>query len=340
MEPSVSGSRRDALKKTLTVASNAGLGNRLRVLLSGKAVAEATGRAFAMQWKPTAACGCAFGRLFQNEWNVHEDTYFDYRKIYDLSNAPWQSFPDWYLLNDPDIFVFHHSFLYQTARFKHHRALEERAQQYMRALMPVDPLARRIEEFRQRHFRSCMIGVHLRRGDLMHHHPDTTGGFDLALRQTDAWLDKAPDAGILLCTDEGARNPFTHRATPVQNIRARFKGRYGERVVWPESNLDRNSPQSIEDALVELWLLRTTQYFVGTSGSSFSDMAVFGRDIPFAQLGTPTESYRMLMRWLKRVGLHSLIVRLGQHEYGREVPYIKILHRNLRRLRIFFIGRY
>jgi hypothetical protein len=33
-------------------------------------------------------------------------------------------------------------------------------------------------------------------------------------------------------------------------------------------------------------------------------------------------------------------VRLGQHEYGREVPYIKIVHRNLRRLRIFFTGRY
>jgi hypothetical protein len=185
-----------------------------------------------------------------------------------------------------------------------------------------------------------MIGVHLRRGDLMHHRPDTTGNLEVTLQQVDQWLEKEPDAGILLCTDDGSHNPFTHRALPVQGIRSTFKKRYGERVVSTASGLDRGTPQAIEDALVDLWLLRLTQFFVGTSGSSFSEMAVFGRDIPSALPAAATASYQRQMRWLKRTGLHSLIARMSLYEYGREVPYTQLLHRNLRRLRIFLTGRF
>ncbi|MBN1567746.1 MAG: hypothetical protein JXA73_07850 [Acidobacteria bacterium] len=335
-----SGASETGLHKSLTVSSTAGLSNRLRVLLSGKAIAEATGREFAMRWRPTEACGCTFDRLFQNEWNVHVDTFFDYKNVYDLSNAPYGSFPEWLSLNDPAVFVFHFSFLFQPARFSRHRSLLERAQQLMRELKPVDPLLNRIEKFRECLFRACMIGVHLRRGDLMHHRPDTTANLEVMLEQVDTWLEQVPDAGILLCTDDGSRNPFTHHSLPTQNIRSKFMQRYGERVVMTEPNLDRGKPQAIEDALVELWLLRATQFFAGTRGSSFSEMAVFGRDIPYAQLAASTRSYQRQVRWLKRLGLYNLIARMAYYELGREAPYAQLLHRNLRRLRIFLTGRY
>jgi hypothetical protein len=327
------------LSKSLTVASNAGLGNRLRVLLSGKAIAEATGREFAMQWQPTDACGCTFDRLFENEWNVKSDAFFDYKKAYILGNTPWNSYPEWLSLKDPAVFVFHYAFLFQPSRFVQHQPLEGRARQLMRELRPLDPLLNRIQNFRECHFRSRMIGVHLRRGDMMSHRPDTTENLGVTLQQVDAWLEKEPEAGILLCTDDGSPDPFTHRALPTQDIRSKFIRRYGERVVLTASSLDRGSPQAIEDALVELWLLRTTQFFVGTDGSSFSEMAVFGRDIPFAQLGAATESYQRRLRRLERIGLHSLIARMARFEYGREVPYTQLLERNLRRLRIFLTGR-
>jgi hypothetical protein len=327
------------LHKTLTVTSDAGLCNRLRALLSGKAIAEATGREFAMRWRPTVACGCAFERLFQNDWNVRADIYFDRRNALDLTITPWKSYPEWLSLNDAMLFVHHNGFLIQPARFIRHRPLETRSHELMRELKPVFPLEQRIREYRERFFRVQMIGVHLRRGDLVQLRPDTTGNLETALRRVDERLEQEPDAGILLCTDDGSRNPYSNRALPAEHIHARFQQRYGARVVFTTPSLDRSSPQAIEDALVDLWLLRSTQFFVGTIGSSFSCLAGFGNAIQAVQTAAFTAPYRRKVRWLKPIGLHSLLTRVAHYEYGREASYTQLVRRNLRRLRIFFTGR-
>ena len=56
--------------------------------------------------------------------------------------------------------------------------------------------------------------------------------------------------------------------------------------------LDRAVPMAIQDAVVDLWLLRSTKMFVGTALSGFSDLVYFGNDIPYVQIsgvtGTPS----------------------------------------------------
>ena len=56
--------------------------------------------------------------------------------------------------------------------------------------------------------------------------------------------------------------------------------------------LDRAVPMAIQDAVVDLWLLRSTNMFVGTALSGFSDLVYFGNDIPYVQIsgvaGTPS----------------------------------------------------
>ena len=54
----------------LTVCCAGGLANRLKVLTSGLALAEATGRAFRMLWPLSANCAAPFGTLFTGEWSV------------------------------------------------------------------------------------------------------------------------------------------------------------------------------------------------------------------------------------------------------------------------------
>ncbi len=327
-------------ERTLTVTAEAGMSNRLRVLLSGKALAEASGRAFAMLWQPTRACGCAFDDLFENKWNVRADVFFDRRRAFDASTTAWDAFPDWLAVTEPHLFVFHHGWLIQPARFARHRALETRCAEWMQMLQPVKALAARLAEFQEKFFRSRMIGAHLRRGDMRVVRPDTTDNLALALRQVDAWLEQAPDAGILLCTDDGARDPYTGHSVPAENIRAQFKQRYGARVVHTEpSSLDRRAPQAIQDALVDLWLLRATDFFVGTEGSSFSQLAVFGRTIPYALTGASTPLYQKRARWLKRVGLYERLAQMGRREFGKQVPYTYLSARYLRRLRIFLTRR-
>jgi hypothetical protein len=204
----------------------------------------------------------------------------------------------------------------------------------MRELAPVPPILARVREFQNNFFRAQMIGAHLRRGDMMQLRPDTTTNLAAAMQQIDTWLDAHPDAGILLCTDDGARNPYTGRATPQENVRAQFVNRYGARVVCAQpASLDRAAPQAVQDALTDLWLLRATDFFVGTLGSSFSELAVFGRDIPFTLAAGVSARYQTRARIIERLGITALLARLAHHEFGKTVPYTCLRRRYLRRAR-------
>ena len=59
----------EASVRTLTVACTSGLSNRLRVLLSGMALAEASGRRFTMYW-PRTKVRIQLHRAFSNAWSV------------------------------------------------------------------------------------------------------------------------------------------------------------------------------------------------------------------------------------------------------------------------------
>lgn len=327
-------------RRTLTVTSSAGMCNRLRVLFSGKALAEATGRAFAMRWQPTVACGCPFDQLFENEWNVRPDVFFDAHNAIDMTRTAWVSVPNFLESPEPSLYVQSYSWLIQPPRHSDHLPLEKRCAELLQELVPIAPIARRVHEFRDAHFRSNMIGVHLRRGDHPRTRPDVAGNLPLALQYVDDWLDEKPDAGVLLCTDDGAPDPYTGRAVNGENIATQFRQRYGTRVVFTTpSSLDRRTPQAIQDGLVDLWLLRGTDYFVGTLGSSFSELAPFGRNIPFHQTAVGTPQYQTRVRWLKRLGIHEPLTRWGYREYGRQVPFESLWRRSMIRLRVFFTGK-
>src|SRR5262249_49803631 len=160
-----------------------------------------------------------------------------------------------------------------------------------------------VEDFRHTHFRPKMIGVHLRRGDIYRYSPEALENTRGAMAQVDAYLREAPDAGILLCTDDGAKDPATMILTPKENVGEKLRRRYGGRVVMttPRS-LARDCPEAIQDALVDLLLLRSTDYIVGTSASSFSAMAHFGRTVPHVSVATDSLRRRLItgMRQITR----------------------------------------
>src|SRR5262249_25155256 len=162
---------------------------------------------------------------------------------------------------------------------------------------PIAPLADKLRDFSTQHFNRPIIGAHLRRGDFFNTRPDVVANETVVMQAVDEWLNQEPSAGIFLCTDDGT----LHHKQPShtgEGIREHFVKRYGERVVYttPRS-LDRGVPEAIQDALVDLWLLRQTNYFVGTTGSSFSELAVFGRSVPSVLLGAPTPRYQRIDQW-------------------------------------------
>jgi len=86
------------------------------------------------------------------------------------------------------------------------------------------------------------------------------------------------------------------------------------------STYDRSDPVAIEDALVDLRLLRSTTALVGSDYSGFSELAVFGREVPYRMVGDDSAAWKRLA-WLVRFGLFKgLLRRLGRREFGGDRP--------------------
>ena len=80
--------------RTLTVVCRYGLCNRLRVLLSGMVLAEATGRSFRVYWPRTPHCHAAFGELFENAWGVIDGEPDAAARRGMREIGAWERFPD------------------------------------------------------------------------------------------------------------------------------------------------------------------------------------------------------------------------------------------------------
>ncbi len=291
----------EAPVRTLTVACTAGLSNRLRVLLSGKALAEASDRRFTMYWPRTNACAADFTELFADPWPVRSVTG-DKRAQWQANAEQKRVKSDLLQADAPDLFIWTPHSLVMPQYFAAHEPLRRRMGELLAEMQPVDEIMAYVLAFQAQAFRPQMIGVHLRRADMRYLYPLSTANILTAIHTVDAYLSHCPAAGILLCTDDGAPHQYTGQPLPTEGVRTQFVQRYGERVVstTPRS-LDRRTPMAIQDALVDLWLLRQTDYFVGTAGSSFSDMVVLGRSVPvvMCQSQHPLRHLLPLRIWLR-----------------------------------------
>jgi hypothetical protein len=298
--------------RSLTVGAGAGLTARLRILISGLALAELTQRQFRMLWPLTSHCAAPFNSLFVNAWNVETLAESGAASVTRLPRFAAKELPALLVSNEPNLARRHMSW----HEFPADSPLMARCETLMSELRPLDKIAEKVDRFREAHCRPEMIGVHLRRGDYVGLRPDKTHNTDKAIEATDDFLKQHPNAGILLCTDEEVTNH-----SDDGGVRQRFAARYGDRLVQTApSTYDRNNPAAIEDALVDLWLLRSTTALVGSDYSGFSELAVFGRDVPHRMVGDSSAAWKRLA-WLSRFGLFNrLLRRLGRREFGAERP--------------------
>jgi len=310
--------------RTLVIVSFDGLSNRIRALTSGLAVAEAAGREFAMLWPANEACSARFDELFQNRWRVVGSPIRPI-DMHMFQTSTWSNKRLQQFLADPrqHIVLSHWNWLVEVRSRGSRSRHQQRCLQWVNELAPTTPLAARVESFRAERFAPTMIGVHLRRGDAIRLRPQSSSNTNAALRAVDSFLASDPQAGILLCTDDGAPDPFINQPTPAEDIRGKFVARYGSRVVWTTPRtLDRRSPAAIQDAVVDLWLLRATDYLVGTYRSSFSEIAVTGRTAPYVMCASQTAGDERWERIAHQIGLDRVICWAARKRLGPDAPFV------------------
>lgn len=308
--------------RTLTVYSRWGLANRLRVLLSGLALAEASQRGFRMLWPRDACCGATFQELFGNDWNVVDGAAPAGMPLYglELGGARWR---DLLQARETHVIAGGGAWLVRPERYPAHAALMVRCAQLLDELTPIAAVQERTAQAR-RSFRPVMVGVHVRCGDFVRVH----GGCDLGdvLVSVDAALAALPGAGVFLCTDDGAVDPQTRRPTKPMGVVTAFSARYGDRLVTTRPrSLDRASVEAVQDALVDFLLLRGADSIVGSLRSSFSILASFGRDVPHVMCGPGGPPPEQAPFWAYVTGVYPAVKLAGRLQYGHDAPFGDLL---------------
>ena len=270
--------------RRLIVQSDEGVCNRMRVLLSGWALAEATNRSFEMIWKPGILCGCKFNDLFVNNLNIYDnpDEIALAPINFDIYKGKVYSKFDICKVRKQKLFVQTDCWLTLPKQYKGHRLIHSRAIRLFEDLQPSTYIRDKVEEFAAKNFINSMIGVHIRRGDFkeLRYFFQRRRNFVFILRQMDRLLKERVGCKFFVATDDGAPNPWTGKVR-YEGIKEKLGKRYGDKVVFfnPRS-FDRSHIEAVQDSLIELLLMRKTNIIIGTYWSSFTDFAALGRNIP------------------------------------------------------------
>ncbi len=254
-----------------------GLGNRLRAIGSGAAIAKATGKQLVIVWEPDHHCECRFSDLFDYDGEVIEESFveraskegdlFNYMEIEEGAEK------------DKPIEVSSTKYVYARAAytFVHEASHWDAENEFIKALKPSKRVQDLIEPFNV----SGCIAAHIRMEagkGLDHNTYDsvenwTQDGHD----QLHYWREKSHYSAFIKRIDElikQDKNVKLFVATDLQETYDIFQKYYGDRLVYLKRDVFDRSKEQIIYALADVLLLSKCTKLLGSTWSSFSEAAM------------------------------------------------------------------
>lgn len=270
-------------RSKLIVLTGSGLCNRLKPILAGLRIADQSGRDFYMHWNDSQAISPIEDRNpyqpahptisknvpFDGDWS----DFFKYdiprsnhamchgRDIQpDNASLPREGSGTyiaryvWRFLRFEDEPCMDYLISSQLSPIQ--QQIKEEILRFLPWLEPIAPLRQAIEDFAtENQIDRTTVGIHVRRNQ------PHCGQF--SLKAYISALDKAL---------QSKRNVFL--ASDSQEVENLFKLRYRERLMcYPKRSRFRDDRMAVEDAIIDLSLLAKAGHLIGSSGSTFSDMA-------------------------------------------------------------------
>lgn len=254
-----------------------GLGNRLRAIASAGAIAAGTDRELVIIWQPDDHCDCHFQDLFHPYGAVLDAGFvsdaqslglqvFNYMEVEADSrkDAPiaLNSFQDVYL---------------RSAFPLVHRCSSWATQnQWLRDLQPTDVVRDLVDSVRSPN--DLSIHIRMEGGAEAQHLPyESAANWTAeAQQEIDHWRKRSHFTRFLPRLDQLIAQGLAGKvflATDTQSVYAEFETRYGDRVTrLPRPASDRSTP-SIIYALTDAILLGQAPRLLGSTWSSFSELA-------------------------------------------------------------------
>lgn len=253
----------------LIIQPSGGLCNRIRVINSGWRLARERQERLLILWNCNSELNCPFHALFQpiTEFkitNIH--SVADPRKLF------YQKTARNYLTNED---ILSHRTPDGSLTPSYVQSLQGNTYIFTwesfypcedyHLFRPIAPLQSRIDKITSSFGPSC-IGVHIRRTD---NQPaigkSSTDAFLTAMRLE---LSQNPDTQFYLATDSPEEESLLRTTFP------------GHILSNQDRCLRRDTKEGIEDALLDLYCLASTQKIIGSYFSSFTDIAADMHKIP------------------------------------------------------------
>ncbi|GEM_PF-3401964 len=279
---------------------DSGLCNRLKCLVSALRMGEQTSRQIFLHWEKTYTMGADFSELF--DFPV---TKKNREEVNRLEAIPCKTFEEGYS-GAPCLLLETWRFLLKKGEVEDNFAkvypekdtpvidLEyERIPQeiknkflpYFKKLVPAASLRKEIESFSQERDISNAIGIHARRTEFLMN-ADGRGQVSTDEKFFEAMESMDKDAKFFLATDS-------------KETEKNFMKRFGERViVFPKKSWSKDTRRSMEEAVIDLFLLSKTKHILGTYLSTFTELAwwIGGCSARVEIMGDPKVMQEVLMK--------------------------------------------
>lgn len=268
-------------KRQLLMTNPAGLGDRIVSILSLMELARYTNRLFEFYWQVNYRCGCKIDKLFDVPFKVSYEEPFSQEKWLQENLIPFAEILK--LCKSQNEIVKLFGLFYKTPN------------NWCHTFKPVKEIENIVDTFAREHFAGKMIGVHIRRQDKI---PDTS--VETFIHEVELQLRNEPSSKVFLATDDGgvlmlsrlqklSSNTFNSNEGVVDT----FSKRFGDKLIlYPRKCTDRSTQEGIIDGVVELLLLRKTDFVIGSACSKYSDLAAV--DKPCILLGNNKREYLYL----------------------------------------------
>lgn len=254
----------------LIIQPSGGLCNRIRVINSAWELAKRRQEKLVVLWYLCPELNCSFTDLFRP---VDEICIIDIHSLKDPRKILYQLRAGVRLTND-DILAHRdeksgllaESFVSSLPKTVYLSTWEHFSGSHdYHFYVPTETLQKRIDAICAS-FGERAVGVHIRRTDNAVSMGKSTTEQFIALMQKE--LEMHPETHFYLATDD-------------KKEEALLRERFPDKIISnAERTLDRNSPEGIQDALLDLWCLASTSKIIGSYWSSFTDIAADMRGIP------------------------------------------------------------
>lgn len=255
-----------------------GLGNRLRALGSAAAIAAATDRELVVVWEPDFHCDCRFTDLFDYNGPVEHAAFaadaarrgaavFNYMEIEEGAHKdqPVE------MKDDQDVYL-------RSAYVLRHPASNWTSENdFLRALKPAEPVLALTDTVRWPN--DVSVHVRMAGGKQFEHLPweSVENWTQEGHEQVAYWRERSHYSAFLKRIDAlvqaGEAKTFFLAADLPETYRV-FEERYGDQIAYlPRSTNDRSAEQ-LRYALADALLLSRAHRLLGSTWSSFSELAM------------------------------------------------------------------